>query len=94
MKNLFLFWLLQYAKEEGDIDSLFYPLDADGTACGVGEMAAYKSLYYPFPMDPEINTCITSCPEPGTPPLEDVTAPFNTYICTADTELKHGGKAN
>lgn len=37
-----MIWLLQYAQEEGDINALFYPLDYEGTACGVGSMVAYQ----------------------------------------------------
>lgn len=53
----------------------------------------FRALYYPYPMQPEINTCITGCPEPGTPALDDTSAPFDSFICTAQIELKHGGKA-
>jgi hypothetical protein len=94
---LCMLFLANYGWTNGDIDALFYPVNYEGTACGVKDYAEYKALYYPWIMVPEMNTCMKGtpaddyaqlCPGEGTPAISDMEAPFKTFICHADVERK------
>jgi hypothetical protein len=58
-----MLFLADYGWKNGNIDSLFYPVSFEGDACGVGDLEAYKSLYYPWVQLPEQNTCVSECPQ-------------------------------
>ena len=92
-----MLFLADYGWTNGDIDTLFYPINYEGRACGVGELKQFKSLYYPWVMDPEINTCVKECPTSTSqfavagvvPTLDDMAAPFSSFICSQEVE-EHG----
>jgi hypothetical protein len=85
-------WLLLNGQEKGDIDSLFYPVSVEGHSCGVSsderDLSEYKNLYYPNPVTPRMNFCVKSCPGKGTPSMLDLEAPFSTWVCHHDIELR------
>jgi len=80
------------AEEKGNIDMLFYPVTFEGVSCGVRsserDLTEYKAIYYPNPTLPELNFCVKECPGKGTPGYMDLAAPFSSYVCHHDIELK------
>lgn len=101
-----MIWLTSYAKEEGDLNSLFYPLDMHGDICGVAndndngkhDYTAYPNRYYPYLPNPDVYVCAQACPPKGTavlPQIEQIMTAetaFDDFVCIPELEQKMGGR--